>query len=82
MIDFACKHFELDEIIRCGFGLTKGELRLLYSLESTEWQSAEDLAGTLGLSTSSMQRSLKRLTEKGIVARRQMNLSSGGYQFE
>ncbi|MBS3079594.1 hypothetical protein J4218_05720 [Candidatus Pacearchaeota archaeon] len=29
MIDFACKRFELREVIKCGFGLTKSDLRIM-----------------------------------------------------
>lgn len=81
MIDFACKRFKLDEVIKCGLGLTKADLKVLQLLRSdvTVWCTAEDISQKLSLDLSTAQRALKKLTEKGVVDRRQDNLEGGGY---
>jgi predicted transcriptional regulator len=83
MIDFACSQFELDEIIKCGFGLTKAEYKILVEMAKTdgEWRTAEEIAKKLKIDTSTAQRAVKKLHEKNIVERAQNNLSGGGYLF-
>lgn len=83
MIDFACKQFDVEEIIRCGFGLTKAEYHLiLYFLKHAE-KACDTLALCRGtkLNRTTIQKAVKRFYEKGLVNRHQKNLSSGGYLF-
>lgn len=83
MIDFACKRFELDEIIKCGLGLTKSDFKIMmYLLKNNEdMLDSSQIAKRLNLNLSTCQRSLKRLNEKDIIARSQINLSKGGYNY-
>lgn len=82
MIDFACKTFSLDEIVRCSLGLTRAEMRLLNLLLRKKcWFSADEVASSLAVDLSTAQRSLKSLHDKDIVERRQRNLSGGGYTY-
>ncbi|MBD3252789.1 winged helix-turn-helix transcriptional regulator [Candidatus Pacearchaeota archaeon] len=82
MIDFACKTFELDEIIKCGLGLTKSDIIVMkFLIERKKIYSSFELAEELNLDASTVQRSLKKLHEKNIIVRYQKNLSKGGYIF-
>lgn len=83
MIDFACREFNLDEIIKCGFGITKAEYYMLnyFSKNHESWLTTEDLAKDLKLNLSTVQRGVKKLFDKQILNRSQNNLSGGGYTF-
>src|SRR5512138_2173352 len=83
MIDFACKEFDLDEIIKCSLGITKAEFKLVKKMLSSdkEWFTTQELSKELDLDLSTVQRCVKSLNEKEIIIRRQENLDSGGYLF-
>lgn len=83
MIDFACKRFQIEEVIKCGLGLTKADLKLLrYMLENgDEWFTTDELSKHLKLSLSTIQRSVKKLHERKVILRSQENLDNGGYIF-
>ncbi|MBM3247066.1 MarR family transcriptional regulator [Candidatus Pacearchaeota archaeon] len=78
MIDFACKRFEIEEIIRCGFGLSKADYNILVTLmRRGSGLTTKELAHELKLDLSTTQRSVKKLFEKDIISRSQFNLPSG-----
>jgi len=79
MIDFACKRFEIEDIVRCGFGLSKADYQILVSLmkNSDNGLTTKELADVLKLDLSTCQRSVKKLFEKEIISRSQFNLNSG-----
>jgi len=80
MIDFACRRFDLEEVIRCGLGLSKTDYRILKHLvETGETTDSKKIATKLDIDLSTAQRSLKRLRELELLKRQQINLSSGGY---
>jgi predicted transcriptional regulator len=83
MIDFACKHIKLDELVRCGLGITKAEYTILKTLmqQKNKAFSTEEIAKKLKLDISTVQRAVKKLHEKNILIRKQQNLSNGGYIF-
>lgn len=83
MLDFACKRFSLEEVIRCGLALTKSECKLLRYMmnNSTEWYTTEELSKQLNLNLSTIQRSVKNLHTKEVIDRSQNNLETGGYVF-
>lgn len=83
MIDFACKQFNLNEVIKCGLGITKSEFKLLEYLMGNFGKSfdSQELADTLNLDKTTIQRALKKLHEKEVVIRKQKNLEGGGYTF-
>ncbi|MFP4567327.1 MAG: helix-turn-helix domain-containing protein [Candidatus Woesearchaeota archaeon] len=81
MIDFACKKLDLNEVMRCGLGITKTEQEILNFLIKTEWFTAIDLSKNMKISLATAQRSLKNLHEKNLILRRQQNLELGGYLF-
>lgn len=82
MIDFACKTFKLQDIIKCGLGLTKADLKILKFLINLEKETtSEKISNKLKLDLSTVQRSVKKLFEKKIIFRYQKNLEGGGYIF-
>lgn len=82
MINFACKTFDLEQIIKCSFGLTKTEFTIfLLLLKQKKEFTSEDLSKKLNLDQSTIQRAIKLLHKKSLVFRGQINLSGGGYVF-
>ncbi len=80
-INFACKRFPIEQVLRCSFGLSGPEFRILKVLMAKGERSVEEVAETLGKDRTTIQRSMKSLVAKGLVRRRQYNLDSGGYQY-
>ena len=83
MIDFACRQFNLDDIIKCGLGLTKTEFKIMqYFLKDT---SKVCITGTIakkmGLNLTTVQKAVKKLSEKKMIIRHQKNLDNGGYVY-
>jgi len=82
MIDFACKRFEIDKIIKCGLNLSKADFKVMKELlTKDDYVTTEELVEKLGFNISTVQRAVKKLTEKKLVIRSQENLSGGGYKF-
>lgn len=83
MIDFACKKFKVEEIVKCGLGLTKSDLKVLYYMldRSTDEFNSIELSKKLKLNLSTIQRSLKRLHDANTIQRKQINFESGGYEY-
>lgn len=83
MIDFACKEFKVEDVIKCALNLTKADLKVMrYFLNETDlWADTESLSKVLELDISTIQRSVKKLHEKEILQRSQQNLDGGGYIF-
>lgn len=83
MVDFACKEFQIEAVIKCGLNLTKAELLVLKHLlkHNVRWFTTEQIAVDLSLDISTVQRSTKKLTEKKVLQKSQNNLEGGGYFF-
>jgi predicted transcriptional regulator len=83
MIDFACKKFEISEVIKCSIGLSKAEFRLFdfFIKHSEEDFSTDELSKKLKLDKSTIQRGVKKLHGKNLLFRIQLNQSIGGYLF-
>jgi len=82
MIDFACKRFDLNEIIKCGLSLGKSDFKIMQKL--LYWKSfndTKDIAKLTGFDITTVQRSVKKLFESEILLRKQINLKKGGYVF-
>lgn len=81
-IDFACKKFDLEEVVKCSLALSKSDFRLLkFLMKNNDSFSTDVLAEKLGIDKSTAQRSVKKLHGKGLVTRGQINQSVGGYMF-
>lgn len=83
MIDFACKKFDINETIRCSLNLTKAEFKILefFMKNSTKRFESKEIAESLDLDLSTVQRSMKKMNEKGIIKRSQINLENSGYTY-
>jgi predicted transcriptional regulator len=83
MIDFACKQFKIDQVIKCSLGLTKAEYKIFeYLLKHQAGKiSTTDLSKKTNLDLTTIQKSVKKLYEKGILIRTQKNMDGGGYVF-
>ena len=82
MITFACKTVDIKDIIRCSFDLSKTEYALFEALlQLDDSLTVAQLSKRLSLDRSTVQKGISRLQEKELVARRQVNLSGGGYRF-
>lgn len=81
-MDFACKTLSLDEVVKCSLGLTKGDYKVFqFFLKNQEWYKSNSIAKKLKLNLSTVQRSVKKLQEKGVLTRAQENLDGGGYVY-
>lgn len=83
MIDFACKQFNLDDIIKCSLGLTKTELKILklFLKPQTKNYTSENLSKNMNLNLTTIQKAVKKLSDKKIILKHQKNLQNGGYIF-
>lgn len=83
MIDFACKRFDLKEIIKCSLGLTKSELKIMdFFIDNIgEEFSSGNVSERTGFQLSTVQKALKKLYQEKIILRSQKNLGNGGYVF-
>ncbi|MBU2589798.1 MAG: MarR family transcriptional regulator, partial [Nanoarchaeota archaeon] len=82
MIDFACKRFSLDEIIKCSLRLSKADCKVMhFLLKELDWITTKDLTKKLKLNITTVQRAVKKLHEKKVLTRSQENLKDGGYIF-
>ena len=84
MIDFACRSFDIDEVVKCSLSLSKAEFKLLdfFIKNSDKNFSTEELSEKLHLDKSTIQRGVKKLHKKELLFRTQLNQSVGGYLFK
>jgi predicted transcriptional regulator len=83
MIEFACKKFNIKEIIKCSLNLRNSDLEVIEFLMKQEQPSrSSHIKKQLNLDLSTIQRSLKKLTAKNILIRQQINLENGGYTYK
>jgi predicted transcriptional regulator len=83
MIDFACRTLSLDDLVKCAFALTRTELGIFKFLVRHQGvaMTTEEIAEPLSLDTSTVQRAVKKLHDRGILRKQQQNLGKGGYVF-
>jgi len=83
MIDFACKKFDLKEVIRCSLNLTKTEFKILeYLMENSNKKfTAREISKIFKIGLSTSQKAINGINEKDLVKRSQKNLGKGGYIF-
>ena len=80
-MDFACTEIDVQQVLKCTFGLTKAGCAVMSSFSEGEWLLSEEVASRSGYDLATAQRSLKHLFERGVLLRRQQNRSVGGYEF-
>ncbi len=83
MIDFACKRFDLEEVIRCSLNLTKTEFKIMEYLikQNRKCFTTQEISKIFGIGLSTAQKSVRKIKEAEIVKRGQKNFKGGGYVF-
>ncbi len=83
MIDFACKEFRLDDVIKCALGLTRADMKIMeyFIANPDEWHNTDLIAKDTSLDLSTVQRSVKKLHEREVLTKSQNNLDKGGYTY-
>jgi len=83
MIGFACKKFDLREVIRCSLNLTKTEFKIIeYLMDNSNKEfTAREIAQTFKIGLSTSQRAINKINKKELIKRKQRNLEKGGYIF-
>ncbi len=81
MIDFACKKFNLKEVVQCSLGLSKTEFNVFEYLMCGKEMTTKELAKTMQLGLSTVQKVVKKLKIKELLEKSQKNLSKGGYVY-
>jgi len=83
MINFACKKFDLKEVIRCSLTLTKTEFKILeYLIKNSNKQfTAQKISQQFNIGLSTSQKSINGINKKELIKRSQKNLQKGGYLF-
>lgn len=81
-IDFACKRFEIEEVVKCSLALSKSDFIILkFLMKNSDSFSTEELSEELGFEKSTVQRAVKKLHGNGLLFRSQKNQTKGGYLF-
>ncbi len=81
MINLACKNISVEELIRCAFNLKKTEYQIIRILLKHPGLTSHELSQKLEKDVTTIQKSLKILSQEGLVLRKQRNLEQGGYEF-
>ncbi len=82
MISFACQDIEFKDLLRCSFELNKTEYNVfMFLLKTDKWFITSKLGSIMNLDRTTVQKAIKRLSEKNLVTRHQENLHKGGYMF-
>jgi len=83
MIDFACRRFNLDEVIRCSLNLSKKEYGILeyFIKNSNKRFTPLEISNKFKIGLSTSQRAIKKMYDKELLTRTQKNLNKGGYIF-
>jgi predicted transcriptional regulator len=81
-LHFACKQIDFADLVRCSFNLNKTEYSLfMHLIEQNEAYCAATIGEEMGKDRTTIQKAVKKLVEKGLVLKRQMNLETGGYTY-
>jgi len=83
MIDFACKKFDLKEVIRCSLTLTKTEFKIVEYLikNSNKKFTTQEISQKFNIGLSTSQKAINEINKKELIERNQKNLQKGGYIF-
>ncbi len=83
MIDFACKQFDLNDIIKCGLGLTKAEYKVMEFFISNLGKklTSNSVSKSIDLNLTTVQKAVKKLSDKKVIIKYQINLDNGGYVY-
>lgn len=81
-LSFACKQIDFKDIIMCSFELNKTEYALLlFLLQQKDSLCASSIGERMSKDRTTVQKAVKKLVDKDVVAKHQVNLDGGGYTF-
>ncbi len=82
-VNFACKKMTIEQIMKCSFNLSSGEMKVLRVVSNVcnSRMTVKDITKQISKDRTTVQRAVKGLFEKGLIKRRQINLDGGGYIF-
>jgi len=81
-VNLSCIDLSVEDLLRCSFGLSKQEVRVLVRLlEEPAWADVVKISSRLHRDRSVVQRGLQSLLRKGLVERDQRNKAGGGYEY-
>ena len=81
-ISFSCKQIDFKDLVMCSFALNKTEYNLLlFLIQHDSSMSASKIGHLTGKDRTTIQKAIKKLNEKGLVQKHQINLDTGGYTF-
>lgn len=81
-INFACKKFPIDQVLKCSFDLSISELEILKILLKKRGECAiNEIVDRVDKDRTTIQRSMQSLYKKDLINRHQINLDKGGYYF-
>ncbi len=86
MLSFACKSVRFDDLLKCSFDLNKTDYEIFLFLLDRKYiqksgMTVNEIAKHLKKERTVIQKSIKRLFEKNLIRRFQLNLEHGGYRF-
>lgn len=83
MMNFGCKGFDLKQVLKCAFGLTRAEcvIFMFFLNNSTRNLTTNQISKILRFNLSTVQKAVKKLHECNVIVKYQQNLESGGYFF-
>jgi len=82
LITFSCKKISKEDLIKCSLALNKTEYNLLmFLLKKDKSLTAIQISEFMNLDRTTIQKAISNLVEKGLVKRKQKNISGGGYTF-
>jgi len=81
-LNLSCIDLSMEDLLRCSFGLSKGEVLVLQALlEEDGWVPTSRISSIVGRDRSVVQRGLSSLLEKGLIRREHHNKAGGGFEF-
>lgn len=81
-MDITCGKVDIEDIIACSLSLKRSEYRVFKILLRTkENLTIAEIADKLELDRTTVQKIIKKLSEKGLIYRFQQNLDNGGYVY-
>ncbi len=82
MVEYLCKRFDFESMIKCTFNLSESEVKVLLTLmDCKSGECVNSVAKKLERDRSTIQKTILKLLDKGLVEKRKLNLEDGGYIF-
>ncbi len=82
MVEYMCKQFEFNSLVKCSFSLSDSELKIFLELmKCNNPICVVALSKKIKRDRSTIQKVMKTLLEKDLVFKKKINLEEGGYIF-